>query len=384
MIHLNIADFAVAIERSAQPALRRRPLIIAPQGAARAVVYDMSDEAFREGVQKAMPLTRALRICPSAAVLPPMPIRYERVMRDLVKRPLAYTPLVEAGTDDGHLFLDTAGTSRLFGPPVDVAWRLNREMKKDFGLDPVWSVASGKLVAKVATRMVKPKGEYIVGPGEEESFLSPLPLNLIPGFSSKERMRFREFNLFRVSQVHALSLTHLETLFSCRAQTIFEQVRGIDRSRVSPRENRPAIQADHDFATDTNSTEDLRKALYLLSGSVCRQLRAADRHGASIRLLLSYTDGICHENTLRLDPATRTDMQMFRSGLRLLDRTRTRRIRIRHMRLSCTRTAAPHTQMSLFAGDSRQEKQAGLASCIDRIRTKFGPQAITPALTLST
>ena len=128
IIHLNVADFAVAVERVVNSGLRERPVVVAPQGSARARVYDMSEEAYQCGVRKNMPLRTARRLCRDAHVLPPRPDRYERAMRALFKRALTYSPLVESGEVDGHLFVDITGTSRLFGPSVDVAWRMRRQV----------------------------------------------------------------------------------------------------------------------------------------------------------------------------------------------------------------------------------------------------------------
>lgn len=174
IIHLNVADFAVAVERGIDRRLDGRPVIIAPAGAARAVVYDMSEEAFRAGVRKGLTLSRAVRLCRDACVLSPRPERYEQAMRALLEHALPCSPRVEAGEHDGHLFIDATGTGRLFGPAVDLAWRLQRRIRAELGLSPIWSVAPNKLVAKVATRLVKPEGEYIVAAGEEEPFLAPL------------------------------------------------------------------------------------------------------------------------------------------------------------------------------------------------------------------
>ena len=171
IIHLNVADFAVAVERVVDRRLRDRPVIVAPEGAARATVYDMSDEAYQEGVRKGMALHRARRYCRDAIVLSPRTDHYERAMTRLVKHTLPYSPLVEMTDCQGHLFLDATGTSRLFGPPPDVAWRLRKAVRKDMGFDPIWSVAPNKLMAKVATRIVKPLGEYIVGAGDETMVL---------------------------------------------------------------------------------------------------------------------------------------------------------------------------------------------------------------------
>jgi DNA polymerase-4 len=192
IIHLNVADFAVAVERAVDQRLNQRPVIIAPEGAARAAVYDMSNEAYMAGIRKGMALRRAVRLCRDVQILPPHPDRYELAMRDVLKRALPYSPLIETGEDDGHLFMDATGTSRLFGPPMDVAWRLRRQIKTDLGLDPVWSVAPNKLVAKVATRLVKPDGEYIVAPGAEKALLAPLPVSLLPGIEhSDQRSRLQ-------------------------------------------------------------------------------------------------------------------------------------------------------------------------------------------------
>ncbi len=109
-----------------------------------------------------MPLRRAAGMCRDAVILSLHPDRYERVMQALFKRALPYSPLVEMADGDGHLFVDATGTGRLFGPPMDVARRLCRKVRTDLGLDPIWSVAPNKLVAKIASRLVKPVGEYIV------------------------------------------------------------------------------------------------------------------------------------------------------------------------------------------------------------------------------
>ena len=234
IIHLNVADFAVAVERIVDRRLQNRPMIVAPLGSARAVVYDMSEEAYQCGIRKHMPLRMARRLCPDASVLHPHPDRYERAMRALLKQALPYSPLDEAGDGDGHLFGDTTGTGRLFGPPGDSAWRLHRQGKTDLGLDPIWSVAPNKLVAKAATRRVKPVGEYVVGAGEEAVFLAPLPIRLVPGLERDDLDRLKAFNFTRVSQVMALSLEHLQVPFGNRARFLYEAVRGSDSSPVLP------------------------------------------------------------------------------------------------------------------------------------------------------
>jgi DNA polymerase-4 len=383
IIHLNIADFAVAVETNMQPSLRGYPLIIAPQGAPRAVVYDMSEEAYKEGIRKGMPLARAKRINRKIKILPPSFNRYELVMKDLLKKTLAYTPLIESGMSDGHIFLDVTGSGRLFGPSVDVAFKLKKAFTKTFNFDPIWSVATNKLVAKVATRIVKPIGEYIVAPGEEKAFLAPLPIHLIPGLIKTDLIRLKEFNLFYVSQARALTLEQLQIPFLQRAYLIYDRIRGVDPTPVTALcENHSSIQADHEFTDDTNSATLLKKALYLMVEDICKTLRNRKLTGAAAKIILSYSDGLQSAAKLKLTPPTSNDMILLKKCVPLLHKAWTRRVRIRHLRLICEKFAPQEVQIELFTHKTKEKKQAALILMMDKIRTKFGRDSIKPALTL--
>ncbi|MBW2593121.1 MAG: hypothetical protein JRE58_09020, partial [Deltaproteobacteria bacterium] len=292
VIHLNVADFAVAVERAIDPRLAGRPIIIAPGKTSRTAVYDMSDEAYRSGIRKGMLLGRAGRLCRDAAVIAPHMDRYDRAMHALLKQALPYSPLIESGPDDGHLFMDVTGTHRLLGPPVDIAWRLHRQIKNNLGLNPIWSVAPSKLMAKVASRLVKPVGEYIVGPGDESAVLAPLPLCLVPGIEKADLIRLHEFNLTHVFQITALSLAQLQLPFGRRAPFIYETVRGIDGSPVLPvGQSPPVISVGHEFSEDTNDAPALERHLYRLVEQAGHRLRKRCLAARRIGIFLNYTDG---------------------------------------------------------------------------------------------
>jgi len=385
IIHLNVADFAVAVERAVDCRLKNRPVIIAPEGAARAAVYDMSQEAYLNGIRKGMPLHRAVRLCRDAQVLPPHPDRYEQAMHALLKQTLPYSPFVESGETDGHLFVDVTGSTRLFGPPVDVAWRLRRQVKQDLGLDPIWSVAPNKLVAKVATRLVKPDGEYIVGAGEEEALLAPLPIALLPGIERNDLLRLQEFNLSRVSHLTALSLAQLQVPFGARARFLHEAARGIDPSPVLPvGQKPPQIIVDHEFGNDTNDKATLESALYGLVEQAGDQLRRRRRAARRVAVILDYSDGLRCARQRAAKPATANDLTLFELARRTLQLAWTRRIRIRHVRLICDRLAFPPAQLELFAADQNQTKQRdNIVSAIDCIRNRFGNEAVQMGRTIA-
>ncbi len=384
IIHLNVADFAVAVERAADPRLRQRPLIVAPAGASRAAVYDMSEEAYCQGVRKGMRLHRALRHCRDAAVTPPHPDRYEQAMAAIFKHIRPYSPLVEITDHQGHFFMDATGTGRLFGPPQDVAWRIRKNVRADLGIDPIWTVAANKLVAKVASRLVKPTGEYIVRAGEEAAFLAPLPIHLIPSIEGVDQRRLTEFNLTRAGQVAALSASQLEILFGRPSLDLLSAVRGIDPSPVCPLVTQaPVVRLHHDFGDDTNDPVVVETALYRLvekAGAWLRTQRLAPRR---IGLLLDYSDGNRTARQSAVHPPSDDDRRLFDAARTALNHAWLRRVRIRHLTLVCNRLGPPPTQLELFedptTGTTRERQ---LMPTIDRIRQRFGAQALCMGRTL--
>jgi len=385
IIHLNVADFAVAVERAVDCRLKDRPLIIAPGSAARAAVYDMSQEAYLTGIRKGMALRRAVRLCKDAKILAPHPDRYEHAMRALLKQTLPYSPLIETGETDGHLFMDVSGTTRLFGPPMDVAWRLRRQVKKNLGLDPIWSVAPNKLAAKVATRLVKPDGEYIVGAGEEESLLAPLLISLVPGIERNDLLRLREFNLTRVFQFTALSLEQLQIPFGARALFLYETARGIDPSPVLPvGQKPPKVIADHEFGNDTNDAAILESVLYGLVEQTGDRLRRRRRAARRVAVILDYSDGMRCARQLAVRPATANDLTLLEPARRTLMLAWRRRVRIRHIRLICDRLTFPPAQLELFADEHKEtQKRDHLIVAIDSIRHRFGSEALQLGRTMA-
>lgn len=387
IIHLNVADFAVAVERGLDPGLRGRPVIVAPEGAARAAVYDMSEEAFQAGVRKGMLLRRARRLCPDARVLPPHPDRYERATEELLRRALPYSPLVEAVDEKGHLFLDATGTSLLFGPPPDVAWRIRREVRAGLALDPIWSVAPSKMVAKVATRLVKPHGESIVRPGEEEAFLRPVPLALLPGIEREELQRLGELHLVRAGELARWTLAQLAVAFGRHARSLYETVRGIDPSPVlRAGQKRPVVAAEHEFGDDTNEAAVVEAVLYSLVEEVGAELRRRRLAAPRVLLTVDYSDGMRSVRQASTPSPTANDLRLFALARRALERAWTRRVRVRHLGLTCDRLRFPPAQLELFPEDEGQRppREERLIEAVDRIRARFGEQAIRVGRTVGT
>lgn len=385
IIHLNVADFAVAVERALNQRLKSHPVLIAADGAARATVYDMSEEAYQNGVFKGMALKKALRFCPDAVVLPPHPDRYRRAMQRFLTHVRPYSPRIEMTDHKGHLFVDLTGTGRLNGPAQDVALRIRRAVQADMGLDPIWSAAPNKLVAKVATRLVKPSGQYIVAPGQEADFIKPLPLILIPGIPYAGLKRLHEFNLTRAVHVTRLSLAQLEVICGRRAEGLAAAVRGIDGSPVRPADHKaPQVTVARSFGNDTNDKKRLQGALYGLIEQAGAELRARRLAAGHLIITLNYSDGARVVRRTHLRPASASDLDLFAAARALFQKAWQRRVRIRRIGLVCDRLGPPPAQLSLFPDEARKTRQSdNLITALDQIRQRFGRSAVAVGRTLA-
>ncbi len=378
VLHLNVADFAVAVERVVDRSLREKPLIVAALKAARATVYDMSNEAYNDGVRKGMPLRQAVRLCRSARLLPPRLELYKKAMSAFVGEARRYSPVLEPGIGDGHLFLDITGTHRLIGTAPDVGWQLRKQVRRNLGIDPIWSIGGNKLVAKVASRIVKPVGEYIVSPGEEVSFLAPLPLLLLPGIFSRERVRLQEFNIGRIGQLAALEKRQLYAVFGKRSETLYNLSRGKDDQPVQPQEYQPpVICREYTLPGDSGERKFVAGVVAALAVRIGFALRDAGMAGKRLVLRLSYVDGGDVARQVSLDRAVSDDFTLQSMSLVLLERGWSRRVRIRSCRLSCEHLQRKSPQLSLFQISSGPEqKKEHLQSALDRLRTKFGADCV--------
>ncbi len=378
IIHLNVTDFAVAVERICDTSLGDSPLIVAPTHAARGIVYDMSEEAYQDGVEKGMPLSLARRYCPKAHILDPRISLYRKAMTALVKEVASYTPLIEQGEEDGHLFMDVTGTHRLHGPPPDIAWRLRKRVVKSLGLEPAWSLGSNKLVAKVASRVVRPFGEMIVGSGDEHAFLEPLPLTLLPGLQVAERKMMADFNLITIGDLARLSRQQLLVPFQKRGSYLYDASRGRDTTPVfAGLDNSLKITREHVFAEDTQKIKELKIIFTGFVHEIGRSLRKKKILARRVVVSLSYSDGRSVSRQATDKNGTDNDFMLRSLALTALSRSWKRRIRIRSCVLSCDRFFPRSQQGALFSLQSAQElQQEKLLAAMDAVCDRFGANSL--------
>jgi DNA polymerase-4 len=239
-------------------------------------------------------------------------------------------------------------------------------------------VAVNKLVAKVASRLVKPQGEYIVPPGDEEAFLAPLPVWLVPGVEAPDLSRLRELNLTCVHQVTALDPAHLEVALGSRAAFVAAALRGRDDAPVLPVDQKPPrVEFNHTLATDSHDPAALEALLYPLVETAGRQMRRQGRVARRLAVYADYSDGRRCVRQVRVEPPTANDLTLFDLARRALHLAVVRRTRVRHLRLVCDRLIFPPAQLPLFEEERRTVlRREHLVAAMDRIRDRFGIQAV--------
>ena len=375
VIHLDVADFAVAVERVVDPGLRGRPVILAPD-TDRALVATVSREARREGVRPGMPVREALRCCRDARLIRPNEPLYARAFEAVGELAGRFSPVLEPGSP-GRIYLDVTGTGRLFGSPMDLATRLRRELADRLRLDAAVGVAANKLVSRVAADLTEPSGLLDVRTGDEAPFLAPLRVQRLPGVGDALGRELDALNIRRVRQLAVMDPAHLELAFGRFGAVLQQRARGVDPRPVRPPLRKPEVQREETLEEDSNDPAVLRAAFRALVESAGLELRVRGLTAVSMALELRYADSRATARSIRARHPLQQIPELWRSAEALLETALSRRVRVRHLRFRLAGLACRPRQMELF---SEPSPDGPLTAALDRIRTRFGEAALIHGL----
>lgn len=386
ILFIDPPSFCTTVEGLVAPALRSRPIVIAPPGADRATVLALSDEARRAGITRGMLLPRARKLCRDLVILPPNPRLYSRASRALHEVLRRYAPIIEP-RGYGHAFLDVSGTRGLFGPAVDLAERIQRETREQVRLPLSVGVATNKLVSETAV-----KAERLSCPttaldsllevlaGNEASFLAPLSVEILPDVSDPMRERLDEYQLELIGEVAALREQQACAVFGPPGRQLVARARGIDPRPVLPPALRAEFTVAHTLTSDSNDLGLLHPLLRRMSEILGRRLRA--RHLVSRRLVLElhYTDYQQSRRALPLKPAL-LDIELWDAARRTLTLANTRPVAIRAITMTADRLLEAELQLELFEPMSKPvlqilKKSQALQRAIDTITTRWGKRGV--------
>ena len=398
--------FCTTVEALVAPALRSRPAVVAPPGAERAVVLALSAEARLAGIERGMPVRQARKLCPDLVLLPPNPRLYARASRALHEILGAYAPVIEP-RGYGHAFLDLTGTGRLFGPALDVAARVQREVRERIRLPVSVGVATNKLVSQAVIRVGRQadgqslsSSPWLVQGGEESGFLSPVPVQLWPEVPERILARLDDYQLDLIGEVAAIPENALCAVFGGIGRTLRARARGIDPRPVLPPERLAEFHLEHILATDTNDLGVLHPLLRMMAERLGRRLRRGGLAAGRLQVEATYAD---HTSVARAVPlrAAALDAELWDAAHRAFALANAKRLAVRMVGVTVDRLEEADLQLDLWRGEGGQADgrsqhtgtlpdreptarppagpSARLQHAIDRIRTRYGTRSITAA-----
>ncbi len=349
ILYIDPPAFCTTVEALVAPALRGRPVAVAAPGADRATILALSPEARAAGLERGMAVRLARKRCPDLLLLPPNPRLYSRASRALHEVLRVYAPVIEPH-GYGHAFLDLTGTTRLFGPAVDVAARITREARTRMRLPLTVGVAVNKLVSEAATRvgrLAAPSPLIEVRRGEEAGFLAPQVLEVLPDLPTDIRTRLDEYHLCRVGEVAVICEADLCAVFGRRGVLLRQQARGVDPRPVLPPEVRAEFRANHTLATDTNDRAVLHPLLRRLAEQLGSRLRRRTLAARRIAVAVEHADHTTASHATTL-PESTLDLELWSAARQLLDRALARRVAVRTVTVTVDHLIEANLQLDLW------------------------------------
>ncbi len=371
ILHVDLDAFFAAVEQRDDPELRGRPVIVGGVPPGRGVVSAASYEARAFGVHSAMSVTEAYRRCPHGVFLPVDGRRYQQASRDVMAILRRFTPQVEPISID-EAFMDVTGSRPLFGEGQEIAAAIKSAIRDDVGLTASVGVASTKLVAKIASELRKPDGLVVVAPGDEATFLAPLPISRLWGVGEKTAVALAEYGVQTIGDLAALSPDLLVRRFGKHGGSLGTRALGMDDDPVH--EGDPAKSVGHEttFDRDSSDPEVIERTLLALSDGVAGRLRSAGVRASTIAVKIrdSSFRTITRQRTLA-EPTDLTE-PIYRAALELA-RPEVRGIRVRLLGVTVS-NLGEREQLALFVDDPKRRKAIEAA---DAVRRRYGSRAVT-------
>ncbi|MEU2349307.1 DNA polymerase IV [Modestobacter sp. NPDC049651] len=382
MLHVDMDAFFASVEVRRHPELAGTPVIVGGAGN-RGVVTSATYEARAYGVHSAMPTSRALRLCPTATVLPGDLALYAEVSRSVMALFRSITPLVEPLSLD-EAFLDVSGAGRRLGNPVAIGEYIRGRVFDEQGITCSVGVAGSKFVAKLASTRAKPDGLLVVCPAEVMDFLHPLPVGALWGVGAKTEEVLLRLGLRTVGDLaHVPARTLQRALGPAAGAHLHELAWGRDPRRVVPDEPEKSTGAEETFGTDVDDPAVVHRELLHLAERTAGRLRSAGHLARTVSIKVRFADFTTITRSRTLEVPTDVGQELYDTARALydalgLDRARIRLVGVRAERL----VEADGTPRQLELG-AREHGRRDAELAADRAARRFGAGAVRPATLLA-
>ena len=289
ILHADLDAFYASVEQLDNPELRGKPVLVGGSPEGRGVVAAASYEARRFGIRSAMPMSRALCLCPRAVRVSPRFGRYAEASHRVMSIFRSITPLVEPLSLD-EAFLDVTDQVSRYRGQEALARYLKDRVRKETGLTVSIGLGGNKSVAKIASDLGKPDGLVVVPVGEEVAFLEPLPVRALWGVGSKMEALLADAGIATVGQLGRAEVSLLEPFLGSRAPFLQTMAHGIDDRPVETEHERKSVGAETTFSHDLPDGPDLRRALSSIATKVAGRLSEGGVRAGTVAIKLRYAD----------------------------------------------------------------------------------------------
>lgn len=287
--HVDCDAFYASVEKRDRPELADEPVIIGHAGG-RGVVLTACYVARRYGARSAMPMFKALELCPNAVVVPPDMAKYKRVsdwIRDIFR---TATPIIEPVSLD-EAYLDLSDTHRIGdAPPASALAGIARRVETEVGITVSIGLSWNKFLAKLASDLRKPRGFSVIGRAETAGFLRPLSVRKINGVGEVTAQRLEASGIKTIGQLQEASEMQLVTQYGKLGRRLARFAHGDDDRKVTPDRPTKSISAETTFDRDTGSPDELYATAQPLCERVAGQLVRKGLAGGTLVLKLKTSD----------------------------------------------------------------------------------------------
>ena len=415
ILHLDLDAFFCSVEELRDPSLRGKPFAVGGPPEQRGVVASCSYAARRFGVRSAMPMSRAVRLCPDLIVIPHDFKAYRAMSSKVMSILHEYTPLVEQISID-EAFLDI---TELREPAEQIARVVQKRINAELRLSCSFGVATNKLVAKIANNIGKdakkkdttgapPNAIMAIAIGQEASFLAPLATNELWGVGPKTAEALAALGIHTIGDIARYSEQTLIKQFGKNGCDLWRHAQGIDERPLETERETKSVSRETTFVQDVRDTALLCRTLAELCEDVSRQLRKEKLRGTTIKIKLRWSDFRTLTRQTTLPNPTDDGTEILKQAQRLLDKHRPSENALRLLGVGVSHFVEPTTQLSLWDAPATSvnteptpmatptarvvetqsdtvsigvpnPKQEKLRSALDALRSRFGEQTVKRA-----
>ncbi len=376
IVHMDLDSFFVSCERMLDTSLNGKPVIIGGK-TERGVVASCSYEARAFGVHSAMPVRKALTLCPDAILIAGQSAtysKYSKMVTDIIAEDV---PLYEKSSID-EFYIDLSGMEQFFGS-YKLSTELRHRIMRETGLPISFGLSENKTVSKIATGEAKPNNQIKIEHGQEKAFLAPLSIKKIPMVGTKTFQVLSSQGILKIEQLQQFSKDQMIQKFGKMGGVIWTKAQGIDNSPVKQYSTQKSISTERTFEKDTVDMVRINGILTAMAESLAYQLRKKNLLTSCVSIKIRYSDFSTFSQQKTI-PYTTNDQGLIGDIKELFYRLYNPRLKIRLIEVRYSHLVSGGYQINLFEDE---EQTSQLYEAMDKMREKFGAQAVVRAAGLN-